>query len=173
MSQPIPELPPLNKTTPPNPAIPATEQASGEASVVAPIAPGQPYTYVNHIPRLGPSKDHFPLGVLFHNTSGRPGVVYLQAPVSKLHELGQDGWGQTYGSNGQVLPTYRIEGPTGHIDCILLSKGKPIREISPQSSLAFHKLHPDIPKATGLDPVTGLVPTEPEQEESKSASKSK
>ena len=106
------------------------------------------------VPRLGPSifnsetNARGTRGVLLQNGGGT-GFIYTQIPVEHLKRYTDRGWSQVTGSHGEPMPTYRVHGPKGSVDCILLGAGKRIAGIPDNSNVRECLVHRDIFERTG------------------------
>lgn len=66
--------------------------------------------------------DHIPQARELMSNGGLPGVIYHQVAAQNLIKGREEGFKQVHG-----VEPYRIVGPEGTVDCILLSEGVPIR----------------------------------------------
>ena len=112
----------------------------------------RPFVYHNIIPKLGPAFKDDKWPSLLGANGGRIGITYYQCPVALQRGAQDAGWGPT-----QDLKLYTITGPKGSVDCVLLCRGQVLVGSDPLANKRECKIHPDIPRLTGLDPQCGLV----------------
>ena len=91
----------------------------------------------SHIPTL---KDLLP------RTSGTPGVHYAQVCTHNAMAAQREGW-----HNLANAAFYRIQGPKGYADMVLMKKGKPIVGASIHDGARRCFIDSDVEKLTGFE----------------------
>jgi hypothetical protein len=117
------------------------------------------YTY-DRIPKLGPANTGDLTPSLLGRTGGRVGFTYFICAAEAEFDaanLGTDRWSRIEGTK-----PFRIRGPWGSINCVLMGLGKPIPGADKTSTRRACLLDPEIPRRVGLNPSTNEPFTEAE-----------
>jgi len=109
------------------------------------------FTFVDIIPKLGPSYKTDAYPSLLPHLGGQPGYEYYQCPLSRQRAAQAEGWRPVQNTN-----LYTIRGPLGQLDLVLLCRGSQIPGTDTKNNRRVMLLDPDIEEITGLSSSDGM-----------------